>query len=152
MKCPELSLVRGAGTLASDWSPLPLDPSVDCTWLAEGSELRISKTCQYQFLVTRGSDIIIMGDPLVMLSQLQMSPDGDPRLLDTIFNVSSLTSGIFNNSLFQYAGAVIVGIILFGELSFWILELCYGTYVFCNGQLSKCTKSLITKLSDKYYH
>ena len=42
---------------------------------------------------------------------------GDPRLLDTVFNVSSLTSGIFNNSLFQYAGLVIVGIILFGGLS-----------------------------------
>ena len=71
--------------------------------------------------MTRGSDIIIMDDPLVMLSplELQMSQDGDPRLLDTIFNVSSLTSGIFNNSLFQYAGAVIVGIILFGELSFF---------------------------------
>ena len=63
-----------------------------------------------------------MDDPLVMLSplELQMSQDGDPRLLDTIFNVSSLTSGIFNNSLFQYAGAVIVGIILFGELAFFI--------------------------------
>ena len=71
--------------------------------------------------MTRGSDTIIMDDPLVMLSplELQMSQDGDPRLLDTIFNVSSLTSGIFNNSLFQYAGAVIVGIILFGELSFF---------------------------------
>ena len=80
------------------------------------------KTCQCQFLVTRGSDTIIMDDPLVMLSplELQMSQDGDPRLLDTIFNVSSLTSGIFNNSLFQYAGAVIVGIILFGELAFFI--------------------------------
>ena len=72
--------------------------------------------------MTRGSDTIIMDDPLVMLSplELQMSQDGDPRLLDTIFNVSSLTSGIFNNSLFQYAGAVIVGIILFGELAFFI--------------------------------
>ena len=50
-----------------------------------------------------------------------MSPDGDPRLIDTIFNVSSLTSGIFNNSLFQYAGAIIVGIILFGELLLFVL-------------------------------
>ena len=40
---------------------------------------------------------------------------GDPRIIDTIFNVSSLTSGIFNNSLFQYAGLVIVGIILLGK-------------------------------------
>ena len=52
-------------------------------------------------------------DPVILLSPLQ---DGDPRLLDTVFNVSSLTSGIFNNSLFQYAGLVIVGIILFGEI------------------------------------
>ena len=42
---------------------------------------------------------------------------GDPRIIDTIFNVSSLTSGIFNNSLFQYAGLVIVGIILLGKTS-----------------------------------
>ena len=72
----------------------------------------------------RPSDIIIiMDDPLVLLTpmELQMSPDGDPRLLDTIFNVSSLTSGIFNNSLFQYAGAIIVGIILFGELLVFVL-------------------------------
>ena len=64
-----------------------------------------------------------MDDPLVLLTpmELQMSPDGDPRLLDTIFNVSSLTSGIFNNSLFQYAGAIIVGIILFGELLVFVL-------------------------------
>ena len=41
--------------------------------------------------------------------------EGDPRLIDTIFNVSSLTSGIFNNSIFQYAGIVIVGIILLGN-------------------------------------
>ena len=52
-------------------------------------------------------------DPVILLSPLH---DGDPRLLDTVFNVSSLTSGIFNNSLFQYAGLVIVGIILFGEI------------------------------------
>ena len=73
----------------------------------------------------RPSDIIIiiMDDPLVLLTpmELQMSPDGDPRLLDTIFNVSSLTSGIFNNSLFQYAGAIIVGIILFGDLLVFLL-------------------------------
>ena len=52
-------------------------------------------------------------DPVILLSPLH---DGDPRLLDTVFNMSSLTSGIFNNSLFQYAGLVIVGIILFGEI------------------------------------
>ena len=45
-----------------------------------------------------------------------LSPvDAEPRILDSVFNVTSLTSGIFNNSIFQYAGAVIVAIILFGE-------------------------------------
>ena len=90
-------------------------------WRARGGGF--VKTCR-QFLVIRPSDIIIiMDDPLVSLTpmELQMSPDGDPRLIDTIFNVSSLTSGIFNNSLFQYAGAIIVGIILFGELLVFVL-------------------------------
>ena len=57
-------------------------------------------------------------DPVLLVSPL--GSDGDPRLIDTIFNVSSLTSGIFNNSLFQYAGLVIVGIILLGILHFVI--------------------------------
>lgn len=80
----------------------------------------------------RPSDIIIiMDDPLVSMTpmELQMSPDGDPRLIDTIFNVSSLTSGIFNNSLFQYAGAIIVGIILF-EIALYALDVYYNqTYL-----------------------
>ena len=40
------------------------------------------------------------------------------RLLDSIINVTSITSGfsgIFNNSLFQYAGVAILAIVLFGE-------------------------------------
>merc|ERR1712020_487849 len=54
---------------------------------------------------------------------------GDPRIIDTIFNVSSLTSGIFNNSLFQYAGAIIVGIILF-EIALYALDVYYNqTYL-----------------------
>ena len=53
----------------------------------------------------------MFSDPVLMYSE------GEPRIIDTIFNVSSLTtSGIFNNSLFQYAGIIILGIILFGEL------------------------------------
>ena len=120
MKCPGLWLVRDTRTLASDWSSLDNNLCVDCTWLAERARgWGLVKTSR-QFLVIRASDIIIiiMDDPRVLLTpmELQMSPDGDPRLIDTIFNVSSLTSGIFNNSLFQYAGAIIVGIILFGEL------------------------------------
>ena len=56
-----------------------------------------------------------------------LSPvDAEPRILDTVFNVTSLTSGIFNNSIFQYAGAVIVAIILFGEKQFWRnIFLCF---------------------------
>ena len=57
-------------------------------------------------------------DPVLLMSPL--GPEGQPRLIDTIFNVSSLTSGIFNNSLFQYAGIVIVGIILLGIILFSI--------------------------------
>jgi len=65
-------------------------------------------------------------DPVILLSPLH---DGDPRLLDTVFNVSSLTSGIFNNSLFQYAGLVIVGIILF-EIALYALDVYYNqTYL-----------------------
>ena len=51
-------------------------------------------------------------DPVLMYEE------GDPRIIDTIFNVSSLTtSGIFNNTLFQTAGIIILGIILFGEFN-----------------------------------
>merc|ERR1712117_322963 len=58
-----------------------------------------------------------------------LGPEGQPRLIDTIFNVSSLTSGIFNNSLFQYAGAIIVGIILF-EIALYALDVYYNqTYL-----------------------
>ena len=59
-----------------------------------------------------------MDDPSLMYPVFSES---DPRLIDTIFNVSSLTSGIFNNSIFQYAGLVIVGIILFGKIFYSIL-------------------------------
>ena len=62
--------------------------------------------------------IISMDDPSLMYPVFSES---DPRLIDTIFNVSSLTSGIFNNSIFQYAGLVIVGIILFGKIFYSIL-------------------------------
>ena len=41
-----------------------------------------------------------MDDPLVLLTPLELQSGSDPRLIDTIFNFSSLTSGIFNNSLF----------------------------------------------------
>ena len=63
-----------------------------------------------------------MDDPLVLLTPLELQSGSDPRLIDTIFNVSSLTSGIFNNSLFQYAGAIIVGIILFGRYIIYIIS------------------------------
>ena len=53
----------------------------------------------------------VFSDPVLMYNE------GDPRIIDTIFNVSSLTSGIFNNSLLQYAGIIILGIILFGKLN-----------------------------------
>ena len=59
-----------------------------------------------------------MDDPSLLYPVFSES---DPRLIDTIFNVSSLTSGIFNNSIFQYAGLVIVGIILFGKIFYSIL-------------------------------
>ena len=62
--------------------------------------------------------IISMDDPSLLYPVFSES---DPRLIDTIFNVSSLTSGIFNNSIFQYAGLVIVGIILFGKIFYSIL-------------------------------
>ena len=55
-------------------------------------------------------DIGEFSDPVLMSFS-----EGSPRLVDTVFNVSSLTSGIFNNTLFQYAGVVILGIILFGK-------------------------------------
>ena len=44
-----------------------------------------------------------------------MSFQGEPRILDSIFNVTSITDGLFNNTLFQYAGVAILAIILFGE-------------------------------------
>ena len=54
----------------------------------------------------------VFSDPVLLYSE------GEPRILDTIFNVSSLTtSGIFNNTLFQTAGIIILGIILFGEFN-----------------------------------
>ena len=54
----------------------------------------------------------VFNDPVLLYSE------GEPRILDTIFNVSSLTtSGIFNNTLFQTAGIIILGIILFGEFN-----------------------------------
>ena len=70
-------------------------------------------------------------DPVLLYSV------GEPRIIDTIFNVSSLTSGIFNNSLLQYAGVVIVGIILFGKqlISERLnCEFCYETLC-CEGGL-----------------
>ena len=71
-------------------------------------------------------------DPVLLYSV------GEPRIIDTIFNVSSLTSGIFNNSLLQYAGVVIVGIILFGKqlISERLnCEFCYETLC-CEGGLA----------------
>ena len=53
----------------------------------------------------------VFSDPVLMYNE------GDPRIIDTIFNTSSLTSGIFNNTLFQTAGIIILGIILFGKFN-----------------------------------
>jgi len=65
----------------------------------------------------------LFSDPVLMFNE------GDPRILDTIFNTSSLTSGIFNNSLFQYAGIIILGIILF-EVALYALDVYYNqTYL-----------------------
>jgi len=66
----------------------------------------------------------MFSDPVLMYSE------GEPRIIDTIFNVSSLTtSGIFNNSLFQYAGIIILGIILF-EVALYALDVYYNqTYL-----------------------
>merc|ERR1712113_330300 len=79
-------------------------------------------------------------DPVILLSPLH---EGDPRLLDTVFNVSSLTSGIFNNSLFQYAGLVIVGIILL-EIALYALDVYYNqTYL---------NQSTFNQRFDQFYH
>ena len=73
-------------------------------------------------------------DPVLLVSPLS----SQPRLIDTIFNVSSLTSGIFNNSLFQYAGIVIVGIILLGKIiiieikiisKLHLLKICFNLLI-----------------------
>jgi len=65
----------------------------------------------------------LFSDPVLMYNE------GDPRIIDTIFNVSSLTSGIFNNSLLQYAGIIILGIILF-EVALYALDVYYNqTYL-----------------------
>ena len=61
---------------------------------------------------------------------LMSGHQGEPRIIDTIFNVSSLTSGIFNNSLFQYAGLVIVGIILLGKSSSHVVCVIYFYFLF----------------------
>jgi len=66
----------------------------------------------------------VFSDPVLLYSE------GEPRILDTIFNVSSLTtSGIFNNTLFQTAGIIILGIILF-EVALYALDVYYNqTYL-----------------------
>jgi len=80
-------------------------------------------------------------DPVLLVSPL--GSDGDPRLIDTIFNVSSLTSGIFNNSLFQYAGLVIVGIILL-EIALYALDVYYNqTYL---------NQSTFNQRFDQFYY
>jgi len=80
------------------------------------------------------------GDPILLMQPVN---SGDPRLLDTVFNVSSLTSGIFNNSLFQYAGLVIVGIILF-EIALYLLDVYYNqTYL---------NQQTFNQRQDQYYY
>jgi len=80
-----------------------------------------------------------MDDPSLLYPVFSES---DPRLIDTIFNVSSLTSGIFNNSIFQYAGLVIVGIILF-EIALYALDVYYNqTYL---------NQSTFNQRYDQYY-
>jgi len=69
-------------------------------------------------------------DPELFSEPVLMYSEGDPRLIDTIFNVSSLTTnGIFNNTLFQYAGIVILGVILL-EVALYALDVYYNqTYL-----------------------
>ena len=93
-----------------------------------------------------------MDDPLVLLTPLELQSGSDPRLIDTIFNVSSLTSGIFNNSLFQYAGAIIVGIILFGRYisyNFWTRHIFIAISLSNQNSINHQSHR---KLFDMYYH
>ncbi len=48
-----------------------------------------------------------------------MTPaEGDPRIIDTIFNVTGLVNNLFNtsnNALFTYVGGLVLFIVLVGE-------------------------------------
>ena len=56
-------------------------------------------------------DFSLFENPSLMLTE------GEPRLIDTIFNVTGLIDGLFNNSnnaLVTYVGGVILFIVLVG--------------------------------------
>ena len=49
---------------------------------------------------------------------LMTASEGEPRIIDTIFNVTGLVSNLFNtsnNALFTYVGGLVLFIVLVGE-------------------------------------
>jgi len=67
-------------------------------------------------------DFSVFENPSLMLTE------GDPRFIDTIFNVTGLINGFFNNSnnaLVTYIGGVILFIVLV-ELALFFLDVYYN--------------------------
>ena len=54
----------------------------------------------------------------MMEDQILLMSEGQPRIIDTIFNVTGLVSGLFNNSnnaLVTYVGGIVLFIVLLGK-------------------------------------